>query len=184
MSEIKTMNQVMDLASIPQRSMESRLPMAAVMQERSPMLASLGTQLSVKTEGDGYALTIYTDRKADETSWAVQAARISAVFPKMRGNAPFLNELCRAVIRNNMTEKQLSDAIDRLIETCSYPTFSIADIVSYDKRVPLMDYGEYCRRTTEGVNRGEDFETVKIDGKCYWALKSDIINARNGVSKK
>lgn len=183
MAEIKSMQQALSLAQFSRPDAEPHLPVAIVPQN-SALLSTFGSQLAVRPSDDGYALTVYSDRQANEASWAVQAARLTAVFPKMRGNAPFLNELCRAVIRNKMTEKQLEDAVSRLIETNTYPTFSIADIVSYDRRVPLMDYGEYCRRTGEGINRGDDFENVKVDGKCYWVLKSDIINARNGVRKK
>lgn len=150
------------------------------------MLPAMVGTASIKATPDrtGYALSMYDDKKADATAIASLTLKLSAAYPTAYENPMFASVLTDAIIRNGMTEKQLEDAVNHLIDTCPYKTFSIADIVSYDKRVPLMDYGEYCRRTTEGVNRGEDFETVKIDGKCYWALKSDIINARNGVSKK
>ena len=155
-------------------------------QPTGSMLPAIVGTATIKATPDrtGYALSMYDDKKADATAIASLTLKLSAAYPAAYENPMFASVLTDAIIRNGMTEKQLEDAVNHLIDTCPYKTFSIADIVSYDKRVPLMDYGEYCRRIGEGINRGDDFENVKLDGKCYWVLKADIINARNGVRKK
>lgn len=155
-------------------------------QPTGNMLPAIVGTATIKATPDrtGYALSMYDDKKADATSIASLTLKLSAAYPAAYENPMFASVLTDAIIRNGMTEKQLEDAVNHLIDTCPYKTFSIADIVSYDKRVPLMDYGEYCRRCAEGVNHGSDFESVKVGDKYYWALKSDILNVRNGLKAK
>jgi hypothetical protein len=155
--------------------------MPAILKNDSAMAVFGG--LPVKTDNGERSLSLYNDAPAGEADWAVQALRITSVFPEAGGNAPFMAELSKAVVRKKMTARQLSDAVDNLIETCKYPRFSIAEVVGYDKKVRLYDYDEYCGMCHPGMP-ADTFESVQVDDVTYFAKKADLVNARNGISTK
>jgi len=145
-------------------------------------VVAVSNTLPVKNKDGEMTLSLYNDNPVGDAEWAVQALRITSVFPEMGSNAPFMNELCKAVLRKKMTASQLEDAIDALIDTCRYPRFSIADVVSYDRSVKLYDYDAYCSMCCAGTP-GDSFESVKVDGKCFFVKKVDLVNARNGMPR-
>lgn len=176
MSTTKTIGALLpQMMPKPQESGGSALPVA---YGCSGMLATTSA-LPVKTDDGCMSISLYNDQPADEAAWAVQALRLTSVFPESGSNTAFMLELSRAVARKKMTAKQLEDAVDHLVDNCRYPRFSIADIVSYDRKVRLYSHAECCEMCSHGVSW--DFDTVKVEGKTFWVKKSDVINARNGI---
>ena len=75
---------------------------------------------------------------------------------------------------NQFSDQRMIDSIGYVIDNCLYPTPTIANLISYDRRVKLYTYQEVC----EYVDRGgqmEDFIKREIRGTVYRILKSEAI---------
>lgn len=166
-----------EIVSGPTKGSSGELPVAYGVRGQ---LVPAGA-LPVKADNGSMSISLYNDQPADEAAWAVQALRITSVFPEVGSNAAFMNELSKAVARKRMTAKQLEDAIDNLVDNCKYPRFSISEVVSYDKKVRLYSHAECCEICSHGVSWNDTFDTVKVDGKVFWVKKVDVVNARNGI---
>jgi len=75
---------------------------------------------------------------------------------------------------NNFTDIRLADAVKHVICTCQYPQPTIAQFISFDRRVKVYTYAQYCKLCEEGD--GKNYQPVAIDGNIQpvWAHINDI----------
>jgi hypothetical protein len=71
----------------------------------------------------------------------------------------FVALLTDRIFKNKFTEQRLTDAIDYLVDNFKYPVPSIADIISFDKKVKLHTYQQVCDKVTAG-DKFENFERM------------------------
>jgi hypothetical protein len=98
--------------------------------------------------------------------------KLATAFPALpTGFFAIMIERMRA---NQFSDQRMIDSIGYVIDNCLYPTPTIANLISYDRRVKLYTYQEVC----EYVDRGgqmEDFIKREIRGTVYRILKSEAI---------
>ena len=71
----------------------------------------------------------------------------------------FYDVLLERIKENNFTDERLKDAVNYLIDNFKYPVPSIADIISFDKKVKLHTYQQVCDKVTAG-DKFENFERM------------------------
>ncbi len=69
-----------------------------------------------------------------------------------------------------MSAKQVTDAINNVIDTYRFPIPMVADIISFDKKVKIYTHQEICAMIPQGYTF-ENFEKVTINGQVRWLLK-------------
>lgn len=82
------------------------------------------------------------------------------------------------LIAKGFTNKRVTDAVNYVIDTCKYPTPTVADFVGYDKKVKLYTYNEACNELGIGLQLDREFAPVKVNGleKPLWVRKVDKKN--------
>ena len=96
---------------------------------------------------------------------------IKAAFPQLPPE--FFDILAKRVKANKFSDARLNDAVGNLIDTCRYPLPTIADVISFDKRVKLYTYSELTAKVNQGYSM-KDFK--KLDDKKLWVSISDAEN--------
>jgi len=99
-----------------------------------------------------------------------QGIKIKAAFPGLPQS--FYDILWDRLKAHNFNDEKLKDAVDNLIDTCIYPLPTIANLVSFDKRVKLYTYNELGNLFHEGYTQ-DDFTRIKLKNKTFWVKKSE-----------
>jgi len=78
------------------------------------------------------------------------------------------------VSENKFTDTRLRDAVKHVICNCQYPQPTIANFISFDKRVKVYTYAQYCKLCDEGD--GKNYQPVAIGNNTRpaWAHINDI----------
>lgn len=74
-----------------------------------------------------------------------------------------------AIKRNGFSDGRLNDAVNFVIDNCIYPRPTIAQFISFDKKVKIYSYAEILVK----VNLGDSFENYKTIAKDKWIKKYD-----------
>ena len=125
---------------------------------------------------DNGAISIYNGKLSKE-GIKKNCLKILAAFEKT--DAMFTDLLTESLKRNGFTDERFTDAVNYVIDHCRYPKPSIADFVSYDKKIKVYRYDEMVEnsfdflrfkkvRLTEEQSkplyvRLEDFETNNFE---------------------
>lgn len=96
---------------------------------------------------------------------------LKQAFPQLP--VGFYNILHDMIRDDGFSDSRLMDAVKHVIKTCIYPTPTIAQIISYDRRVKLHTYVEVCTMIEKGY-RMDDFEKRQHRGRNFWVLKSEL----------
>lgn len=121
-------------------------------------------------DGDGYSLSAY---RGQITAMAVteNLARVKVAFPAL---APeFFQVLIERMKEKGFSDKRMYDAVNHVIDHCQYPTPTLANFLSFDKRVKILDYHQLCSQVLRQEASWDDFDKIKINGKIYWVRKSE-----------
>ena len=72
------------------------------------------------------------------------------------------------------TDDRLRDAVRNVISTCVYPQPTIAQFISFDKRIKVYTYSQYCKLCDEGT--GKNYHPVAIGENTHpvWVHENDI----------
>lgn len=102
-------------------------------------------------------------------------AEIKASFPNLP--VEFFIMLSRRVKDKGFSDERLKDAVRHVIDTCVYPSPTIAQFISFDRSIRLYTYHDILEKIN---NSGGDkklwdyYETKKVNGKLFWISKADI----------
>lgn len=136
-------------------------------------MQKLSSKILVDKSGASY-LPAYTDALTNVTIIA-SFANIRYAFPDL---APgFYDILGQRLKEHGFTDQRLTDAVSNVIDTCRFPRPTIADFISWDKRITLFTYEDMVRKTNEfGAGIWDTYQMVKIKGrkKPLWINKDDI----------
>jgi hypothetical protein len=98
-------------------------------------------------------------------------ARIRVAFPDLdRGFYQLLKERIR---EKGFSDQRLTDAVNHVIDTCPYPTPTLANFLSFDKRVKLITYQELCTLIGKGEATMDAYERMRINGKVFFVRKDE-----------
>ena len=102
-------------------------------------------------------------------------ARIKKSFPSLPiGFYEVFSERLKA---NNFTDARLKDAVAHVIDTCPYPTPTISNFISFDKKIKLNSYEEMVKKVNEfGPEIWKTYKPVKFPEreKVVWVHIDDM----------
>jgi hypothetical protein len=115
-----------------------------------------------------YELSVYAGKTAEKQEIKEEVKKLLAVFPEVTND--FLIILIDRLTDNKFTKDRVKDAISHVIDTCPYKRPSIADIISFDRKVKTYSYSEMVALCTP-YRTTENFEMVEISGVRRWIEK-------------
>ena len=69
---------------------------------------------------------------------------------------------------NNFTDQRLKDAVNYVIDNCVYPTPSIAQFVSFDKKTKLYTYDQLIDFIDKYGGKMSDYQNSEINGTRFF----------------
>jgi hypothetical protein len=106
---------------------------------------------------------------------AKELLRLRNAFPALPTS--FFEVLTDRLIEKKISNKKLSDAVDYLIDNFIYPTPTIGNILTFDKKAKVYSYGDICKINNDTQTAFSDYRPIEIEGmenKVYWASVIDI----------
>ena len=137
------------------------------------LLQASSAALKVNENGETF-LSLYSGELTPKVV-SESMAELKAAFPALP--AEFFVMLSRRVKDNEFSDERLKDSVRHVIDTCVYPSPTIAQFIGFDKKVRLFTYYEMCEKVTQAGGDGklwDYYEIKKINGKNFWFSKSDI----------
>lgn len=131
-----------------------------------------------------YEVTTYKDAPATTKDMAAAVAKLTMSYPQVKEE--FYGVLCSRWKEERWSAQRIKDAIENLIDTCKYPTFSIGQIMSYDRPMKLYTHGGYMWLINNGLAQDKDacgelsdFGKLYVDRgkptqKVFFYLKKDV----------
>jgi len=112
-----------------------------------------------------------------------QMAKIQNAFPALPSG--FYEAMSARLKEAGFCNERLSDAVNHVIDTCIYPQPTIAQFISFDKKVKLYSYQDMLKMADDGL-WSESFQAVKLDGRTFpvWAHIDDIKKFNLQIFKK
>jgi hypothetical protein len=73
------------------------------------------------------------------------------------------------------SDQRLFDAVSYVIDSCIYPMPTIAQFISFDKKIKIYTYHQYCQLINEGDN-GDNYKAIKFKDNIVlvWIHINDI----------
>ena len=96
-------------------------------------------------------------------------------FPSLPGG--FYDILVDRIKENGFSDERLRAAISNVIDTCIYPTPTIANIISFDRHVKLNTYEEMLKKMNEiGPEVWKLYQPVMLPNrkKPVWVLIDEV----------
>jgi len=122
-----------------------------------------------------YEISVYSDAPATDTEIAAHMRRLMIAFPNQ--DPAFWALLTDSVRRNSLSRQRLADAVNHIIDTNSYPTLKIAEVIKFDKRKRVYTYADVLRFVDQGA-KFSDFTCLKdqLDpsGRPFWGKNSEL----------
>lgn len=123
------------------------------------------------SENDGSStLSIYTGELSQEVV-AKGVARLKAAFPAIPRE--FYTLLIERLKEKGFSSERFMSSVNNLIDNYQYPNPTMANILSFDKRVKIYCYSEMANIVTSGSLTQDSFSKLKINGKLFWVKASD-----------
>lgn len=93
------------------------------------------------------SISIYGTGQVTENGWKKSAIVLSKTYPLL--SSDFLDVLHGRLQENEFTDARLEAAIKHVIDTCPYPTPTIANFISYDRHIEFLSYPQMLKKNDE-----------------------------------
>jgi hypothetical protein len=137
-----------------------------ILPENSLSIQSTSTSLKISEGG----ISIYTDKLTKE-GIKTNCLRVFAAFSSL--DPMFTDLLTESLQRNKFTDARLTDAVNHVIDNFKYPKPSVADFVSYDKKIKVYRYDEMVNNSFDFLR----FKKVRLSdeqSKPLWVRLEDF----------
>lgn len=104
-----------------------------------------------------------------------EIAKIQAAFSALPKE--FYDILSSRLADNGFTDDRLKDAVNHVIDNCIYPTPTIAQFISFDKRVKVYKYPEIIKMVEDGdPNAFDRYNRIEMEGlpEAVWIHINDV----------
>lgn len=92
------------------------------------------------------SISVYEGNLTTE-NWIDNVKRMKKAFPALPEG--FYDVLAERVTEHTFTDERMSDAVKNVIDTCIYPQPTIAQFISFDRRIKILTYEDMLRKTDE-----------------------------------
>ena len=123
----------------------------------------------IQSDNGTLELSLYPIGEPTETTLNRAIDRLKVAFPYQ--NSQFFELLKERVIFHKFSDERLRDAIDNIIDNYTYKTLTIANIISYNKTIPLYTMRQkvsIVNSYTMERRQPPQFEVVTIDNTAYY----------------
>ena len=120
-------------------------------------------------------ISLYKGSIISDESIVRYSVKIRQAFPSLEPG--FYNILLEMAKEENFTDERFRDAVHNVIKTCIYPTPTIAQFISFDKRIKVFKYHDIIKMVDDGDHNAFDrYKRVEMDGlpEAVWIHKNDI----------
>ena len=132
-------------------------------------LQQYSTSISVTETDNDSSISLYQGQLTPQC--VVSASiKLKNTFPALPTG--FYDVLNDRIKEKGFSDQRLMDAINHVIDTCVYPTPTIANIISFDKRIKLYTYDEVLKLLDTGASF-DDFKVIERNGKKYRVKLAD-----------
>jgi hypothetical protein len=101
--------------------------------------------------------------------------RMKKSFPQLPPG--FYDVLSDRLIANGFGDERLTDAVNHVIDTCLYPTPTIASFISFDKKIEINTYEAMIKKTNEfGGDVWKNYTAIQFPDreKKVWVRNDDV----------
>lgn len=128
------------------------------------------TQSLILDENGGHSISLYTGELQQKTV-AESVAKIKAAFPSLQPE--YYSLLIDRLKDRGFSDQRLIDAVNNVIDNCQYPTPTLANFLSFDKRAKIYNYQEMCNVVSSNHLKPDYFSKIRINGKLFWIKTFD-----------
>lgn len=114
-------------------------------------------------------ISIYKGLVAEKSDIKSEVMKLVAAFPNIKTD--FIIVLTDRIIENGFTKERVHDAISKVIDTNPYQRPSIADIISFDRKIKVYTYSEISAKCYPGYSAFDHFEKIEIEGRKRYIEK-------------
>lgn len=134
-------------------------------------LPKLQQDILISKDEDGqFCISKYQGGELTPKAGADCVAKIKRSFPMLTNG--FFDVFLDRCKDNGFNDERLIAAVNYVIDNCQYPTPTIANFISFDKKVKLFDYNQACDYVSRyGGDFDKWFETIEVNGKKWKILK-------------
>lgn len=100
-----------------------------------------------------------------------EISKIVKAFPAL--SEDFVDLLFERAIAKGFTQERFVDSVNNVIDNCQYPSPTLANFLSFDKRVSLLNYNQVCNLVANQEDKFENYVRVLISGKSFWISSAD-----------
>ena len=99
---------------------------------------------------------------------------IQNAFPTLPNG--FYDVLYDMIKDEGFTDQRLKDSVKHVIKNCVYPQPTVAQFISFDKKIDLFTYDDMMKKTDTDKDAFKRFLPIKLPGVSYtlWAHKNDV----------
>lgn len=119
---------------------------------------------------NGSSLSIYRG-ELQPANVAKNVAKIKAAFPSL--TPEFFTLLIDRLKEKGFTNQRMEEAVNNVIDNCQYPCPTLANFLSFDKRVKVYSYDDLCNAVYKQEASFENFSRIKINDKPFFIRKAD-----------
>ena len=145
-------------------------PISQVLKRQQAGISLQTSSQTLSITDDGASISIYSGSLSTENT-AKGVAKIKAAFPSLPPE--FYTVLLERLIEKKFNDERFVNAVNSLIDNCQYPTPTLANILSFDKRVKVYSYSEMANIVMTGAKSQSDFAKIRINSKLFWVKLSD-----------
>jgi hypothetical protein len=101
--------------------------------------------------------------------------KVKKSFPSLL--AGFYDVFSDRIKENRFSDSRLNDAVNHVIDNCIYPTPTIAQFISFDKRIKVYKYPEIVQMVEDGdPNAFSRYKRIVMKGlpEAVWVHVNDI----------
>lgn len=114
-------------------------------------------------------ISIYSGVPATRDQIKSEVKKLTAAFPEVTSD--FIILLAERISDNEFTAQRVKDAINHVIDNSPYKRPSIADIISFDRKIKLHTYSEIQAKCYPGYSAFDHYEKIEIDGRKRYIEK-------------
>jgi hypothetical protein len=169
---MQTIGQVLKKEQANLSSLRSSQDISALSNTSSEVALIASKQNAIVKNEDGSAtLSIYRGNLIDGPTCAQNVLRIQRAFPSL--NAEFYDLLIERMKDKGFTNDRMISSVNHVIDNCQYPTPTLANFLSFDKRIKLLTYNQVCNLVTSQEAKFDNFTMVTINEKKFWVSNAD-----------
>lgn len=115
-----------------------------------------------KLDADSYSMSVYNDQLT--TNGVVKTiARLKSAFPNLLPG--FYDVLLERIKEKGFTDTRFMDAVNNLIDNYHFPTPTVAEIITWDRRINMFNYDQMVKKMDEsglGKRFWQDYKSVML----------------------